>query len=496
MKVCLLLQRRFAYIGNEIAALLKDRHGISEFCAYVFTRDSYDFLSTQKDVAYTTLLFDEDVHNLYRTEALDWEFLRNLEREYGIPTLWQYIENDRIVRYSQLVREYPYNTPSYTHEEMLRIVQVTAKKILAFVDAEKPDIVVFTAVGAIGSILLYTIAKRKGIRTLNIRGTRIESGHLISEHYSLFTELDRVTPTKENMDAARAFVREFREKPAPYTNIDSISEKPPTRSRHFSFLSPQKITATLAWQWKLWTRYLRSASRNDYSTIKPWHMVLDRIRRKSRILIGYEDLYEKPSREEKYAYFPLHMEPEVATMLFTPVFNDQLWVIKQVARTLPVGYKLYVKEHVAMFGYRTRAFYRELKKIPNVKLMSPSLSSFLLIREAQLVVTLTSTVGWEAVLLQKPVITFGDVFYNALSGVRRCHDIEGLPHLIRVQLDSFVHNEEELIQFIGRIYHESVPLDLADMWQREQGARVKERREELIPIVDLLFSKASAPKRQ
>ena len=104
MKACLVLQRRFAYVGNEIASLLKERHGISEFCGYVSTRESYDFLRCQKDVAYTSLLLDEDVHEAYKKETIDWEYLAMLEREYGIPNLWPYIENDRIVRYGQLVR--------------------------------------------------------------------------------------------------------------------------------------------------------------------------------------------------------------------------------------------------------------------------------------------------------------------------------------------------------------------------------------------------------
>ena len=219
-------------------------------------------------------------------------------------------------------------------------------------------------------------------------------------------------------------------------------------------------------------------------------MWLDRIKRKARVLIGYDDLYDELIDEDS-VYYPLHFEPEIVTMLYSPVYNDQLWVIKQVAKSLPVGFTLYTKEHLAMFGFRTRAFYKELKKIPNLKLISPQVSSFTLIKKAKLIVTLTSTVGWEALLLKKPVITFGEIFYNPLSGAKRCTDIASLPTLVSEQLTQSTHDEDELVRFVGRIYHVSVPLDLINLWERERSAHVKERRTELIPLTDLIIKKAS-----
>lgn len=489
MKACFHLQRRFAYVGHEIATLLKERHGVTEFCGYVFTRTSYEFLKNQTDISYTSLLLDDEIHHGFEEEILDWDFLQSLERDYGIPNLWPYIEIDRIVRYGQLVREYPYNTPPYTHHEMLQILQRKAKKVIEFLETEKPDFIFYSAIGSTASLLLYTIAKKKGIRIVHLLSPRIKSEHLLSEHYSMFTGFDGVVPSEEDYARARAFLEEFRRAPAPYTVIDSIREKPLSRSLHFKFLSPRRAINSIRFAYTQWTSFFSDPARRDYSTIKPWHQAFDRARRKIRILIGYDDLYDTPTEGENYAYYPLHMEPEVVTMLYAPVYNDQLWVAKQIAKSLPVGYTLYIKEHLAMFGFRTRAFYKELKKIPNVKLISPKKSSFDLIQNAKLITNLTGTVGWEALLLKKPVITFGEIFYNALSGVRQCKDMYDLPQLIREQLESFEHNEKELVEFIAKIYHESVSLDLVDLWERERGVYVKERREEMMPLANLIMQK-------
>src|SRR3989344_6022338 len=114
MKICLFLQRSYAYTGHALACILKEKYGVTEFCAYVGLRRIHDFLKSQKDVHYSALLLDEDVHNRYRDEKLDMEYLRSLEKEYGIPNLWPYLCVDREITGNQAKREYPYNTPRYT----------------------------------------------------------------------------------------------------------------------------------------------------------------------------------------------------------------------------------------------------------------------------------------------------------------------------------------------------------------------------------------------
>jgi hypothetical protein len=43
MKVCFYLQRRFAFLGHEMAVLLKEKYGVKDFCGYVkkiYTQDT------------------------------------------------------------------------------------------------------------------------------------------------------------------------------------------------------------------------------------------------------------------------------------------------------------------------------------------------------------------------------------------------------------------------------------------------------------------------
>ena len=123
MKGCIFLQRSFARVGHAMAIVFKEKYGVDEFCGYVALRTSLGFLKRQKNVKYHRLLLDEDLHEQYKNEIIDYDYLRWLEEKYGLPNLWPYVLVDRIIMHGQLVREYPYDQPLYTHEDILKIIQ-------------------------------------------------------------------------------------------------------------------------------------------------------------------------------------------------------------------------------------------------------------------------------------------------------------------------------------------------------------------------------------
>lgn len=494
MKACFLLQRRFAYIGHKLAIILKDRYDVNEFCGYVCMRSSFEFLRRQKDIKYSSLLLDEDIHNQYKNEPLDLEYLKKLEAEYGLPNLWPYLAVDRVLVFNQLAREYPYSQPKYTHEEMMRMLQVTAKAIIAFLEKEKPDFVLASVVGSLGGTLLYHVAKKKGIPVFICEETRINDDCVITESLYTFTGVDArlAELADQNCDSdkqaqARAYLKNFRAQPASY-NQTLGSESRGERLAQLQWLWPPEFYRSLKWFLKISFSYLNNGFTRDYDEGTPLTFAIDRLKRKARSFLGFKKFYEPVKVGEDFAYFPLHFEPEVAISVAAPFWTDQINLIRQIAKSLPVAFKVYVKEHPDMVGYRTRSYYRELKKIPNVKLIDPRLSSFNLVQDAKLILTISGTAGWEALLLQKPVITFGRVFYNRLSMVKLCRTIDELPFLVQEQLKSDpAQAEPELENFIGAILEESVPAGLRDMWYTNPDPQFAQQG--LSRLADLLAKK-------
>jgi hypothetical protein len=78
-----------------------------------------------------------------------------------------------------------------------------------------------------------------------------------------------------------------------------------------------------------------------------------------------------------------------------------------VSQALPVGWKLLIKENLAMKGIRPLDYYRKLKALPNSVLVSPNVNSTSLILASRITVTLAGTASNEAAILGKPSIALG-----------------------------------------------------------------------------------------
>lgn len=134
--------------------------------------------------------------------------------------------------------------------------------------------------------------------------------------------------------------------------------------------------------------------------------------------------------EVKYAYYPLHVQPELSIDVLAPYYTDQLNLIKSIAISLPCDTVLLVKEHPNFIGQKPLSFFSALTKVPNVCLVHHKTDSFKLTRSAEVVFTVSGTVAFEAALQDVPAIIFCDIYFDKLSCVFRCIAIEKLPELI------------------------------------------------------------------
>lgn len=497
MKGCFVLQRRFLYIGHELAILLRERGVVQEFCAYVQLREGRDFLEAQKDIGYTSIILDEDLFKLARSATLDYEYLRRLESEYGV--LWRYINVDRVIRLGQLVREYPFDTSPHSCEDILRLVQTYACRIENFLDEEKPDFVYMFQPGALGTLLLYEMARKRGIPVFTTLLPSMRDLVIVSERYDTMTGVeDQYTENlKKKIEQipkyqeAREFIEEFRKKPFVYSDV-VVSREKKGKWKQFDFLLPQNLYRTISYNFfQIFVDWLKNANkRTDYTTVNPFLHLYDRVRRKARNFVGLADLYDEFDRSKPFVFFPLQFEPEMSILLNAPFDSDQIQIARRLAQSLPVGMYLYVKEHPLMVPYRPRRYYKELKRISNVRLIDPAISGFDLIRSGVLTANIGSSAGWEATILGKPVITFGDAFYNVLPSVARSRTPEELPALVRESLKKGGCPDTELTCFIAALLQDGAQVDLMHLWEIE-GDRAK-KRQGLTALAEVLTRKISS----
>ena len=131
-------------------------------------------------------------------------------------------------------------------------------------------------------------------------------------------------------------------------------------------------------------------------------------------------------------------EPERGLNIAAPFHTNLIELATHIVKSLPVGYKLYVKDHIGMDtrDWRSFSFYKQIMNLPNVKMIHHSVHPKDILTKCSLVITVGGTAGFEAAFYGKPTITFVDSVYSSLKSVEILNDTKELPQLIQKQLNA------------------------------------------------------------
>ena len=147
---------------------------------------------------------------------------------------------------------------------------------------------------------------------------------------------------------------------------------------------------------------------NEY--LRPWGLLWMNVSETARAKAA-RPFYDELSPNRPFVYFPLHVTDDYKIKRVIPHCVDQASIIEQVADALPAGHDLVLKEHPMSLGRNSIMLLRRLRKRSNVRLVSPYTSTHELVQRSEAVAVISSTVGLEALLYDKPVLTIGDPYY-------------------------------------------------------------------------------------
>lgn len=463
MNVCMFFNRAVTRLGHAtILEIQKRSGGDGIFCGYISGRDPYFFLRDQVDIKYKTLLTDDILSVEAGNEVVDEDFLDRKEKEYGTPFFWHFFTVDRA-----MINRWPHTfytkyEPIFDHYQVKQQLQYRIKTIEKMFDECKPDMIMLTSACTMGSLLLYYIGRSRGIRCVVLMDTRLGDAQIFSESiYNKFTTvaekwllLQTGNYISPKLKEAEAWIESYREKPVkPYWTI-GLESPPLTHPVLLLKNLVRKILDSFNYGFPTiyaytWTTYVK---RNFLLWLNQYR----------------HPRYDIFDPKESYVYFPLHFEPELSLMLWAPYYTDQINVIFNIAQSLPINFKLYIKEHPAMLTSRDREFYKKLKSIPNVRLIRPGLDSIDIIKRAKIVMTVTGTAAWEAVLLKVPTIIFGATYFDILSGVKRCKIPEDLPNLVNECLhydgQNEINKERDLQNLVALVMEDMFDIDISKLW--------------------------------
>jgi hypothetical protein len=274
------------------------------------------------------------------------------------------------------------------------------------------------------------MCKKKGIKVLTLTPTRIGNRATITTEEDEFDENWDTEITKSELE-------NFDEKNFLDTHSRLVQSKKVISGGNILSIS-KKIEIGIGWVFKkLPNNFYESYDHYGVTKFKAIQTFFLSII-KSKIRKYFIDKnFHKNVDNEKIILFPLQVEPERNVSLVAPYYSNQINLIANIAKSLPIGYKLYVKEHFNMKlrSWRKISDYKKIIELPNVKLLHPSVNTQEILKKSSLVITISSTVGLEAAYHNVPSITLVKMIYSMLSSVFFVKNFHDLPQTIKICLE-------------------------------------------------------------
>ena len=181
-----------------------------------------------------------------------------------------------------------------------------------------------------------------------------------------------------------------------------------------------------------------------------------KVRMLKKLYIKYESL---PNPKDKYIYFAASHQPEVNSNLTAGAYEDTFLVVDMITAAIPDDWFLYYKEHPNVFKEddkggleRSKEYYDKLKSYSKVKIISPEINTFNLIDDSQAVCSVGGTVGWEAVIRNKPSLVMGSIWYQSCKSIFKIHSYKDVLDAIKKIKEGYLPDEKDVNRFAQAIY--------------------------------------------
>lgn len=449
-------------------------------------KESTDVTSLGKDVDY---LKEWEIVASSRTHKTNLDELRSFENTLKPGVLWGSLLADRRIIYGKNSKFFEDYRVHFSDKDLYAILDVARLEIEKMFDRLKPDAILgFTPV-TFGEVLIAEIAKARKIPVLLLHSSRIRNYFAYhdvllgtSQHF-----LDRIKANSfstETLKIAKEILHEGREKGVIYEGVNlSLQKGKPFQPLKALRALPGAIRGDLR-------SHRDFEIRNDHhdpTHIRPWFyqyfLQPCRARKATKVLRKFDHFIKAGQLEDlgPYCFFPLHSEPEVALqVLGRPYHKNQFELLRNLASSLPIGYKLVVKEHPRSFGLRDPNFYERLAEIPNLYLLGVEVPSLPIVIHSKMVAVISSTIGLEAAMIGKPVLMLGHPKYAALPTrmARGCYDLFELPNSIHELLENYSYDEEGMICFLASLIEGSIDIDVYSVLLQKAN-RYSSGREEM-----------------
>ena len=439
-KIIFWMNDALALVG--LPKTLQEKHNFDIYAILDVTDKQKKFFQKQELIKFSKIWFFHDYISK-ATKKPDTKYLKLIEKKHKID-LSLLASNERF--FNKWNKYYKFSS-----DEKLLILEQECKLFEKILDEVQPDFLITAQTTLHHNHLFYEICKARGIKVLMIRSSFFVGKHIIS------SEFDSIDNTQINGKFHFNSLVDIQN----YLKKYDYATKTKLELENWLVSKTDYLKAILKFlvssNTNVKTHYTYYG-RSKFAVLKG--TIFSIIKKRFRESFINKNLIRDIKNKKPLIYFPLQIEPERSLLIQAPNYTNQIEVITNIVKSLPAGYELYVKEHPANVFREWRSVddYKKIMKLPNVKLIHPSVKSEDLIIKSSLVITISSTSGLEAAFHNKPSIIFADLDYSILPSVHKIKAIDELPYAIKTSLKKEVKSSD-LNYYINLIEENSFELD-------------------------------------
>lgn len=473
-----------AFLEENLTILdeIKSRYPHAKFSALVSARSHVmDMLDAKKGTSQEFYRYDwlSALEKKWVETPLDRKKLAKYEEMLGTDTLRRIITADRDIGVGLVtggtventkLKDLTRNNDEARWAYVVGLLDYTFK----FYEEEKPDMVFMYCIAGAVSLAMAEVADYMGIQFSQPVFGRIDDYQLLdNDKYCMIPHikkayeqaLEKPSLVADTMPLAKENLKKFIEKPERPADTKAWLIK---IMNEYSPLGMVKIVAIdLARMVAIWLGL--KGTKGVYRQRSGYSILKDNI--KKFFSIHYMLRFQKRKTvdntigDAKFLYFPLHVDPEMSTMVLADKLTDQVAVIERISKSMPAGYKLLVKEHIPCIGMRPKGFYDRINSLPDVHLLSPFNDNFELLKKSILTVTMTGSAAWEAMKMGKTPLVLGNLhFLNIGEGIVGCDNLNNLESSIKEAIHTKPARKIAVETYIATIMKEGFIMSTASIW--------------------------------
>jgi hypothetical protein len=335
----------------------------------------------------------------------------------------------------------------HSSEERLTILKKCATFWIDIYDKYMPEYLVNEIVALEISEIMYIEARNRNIKYLAFGPFPVKKSFYWHEnpfHSSLPNILNKIKPSEEDYTDAQTYIDKVNSGPIdnPFIKEYKLGKdiarliiliKQLIRHTCIRFLVSRKVIRQICY-----------GNSIDYYVNEIGYYFNYLLRSSS-----YDDL-KGLKKDQECVFYPMHFEPEATLFYMSTYYDNQLALVENLLKCLPENEFLVVKEHPAQAGFLLQKNWIKLKdRFPNLMLIKAEVSSKEIILRSKAVVTLVSTAGFESLVLGKPVIVLGKVYFDVFEGVNYCSTYEEVYELLRGKKP--FNNSSNMVSYLAKL---------------------------------------------